>query len=398
MEIKAIDTIYNDHRFRSRLEARWAVFFDEMKLSYLYEPEGFQLGSIRYLPDFFLPNGIRFADEEMHRQNVWVEIKPSAQLDESDRQKIAQFVKQTGYSLLLIAGEPGEEARLRFITYDNQKTVYSASDVKWIELGNQELGLLNIEGFGQEVGNDTRTALNRLSNTQPILAAFSAAKQARFEHTDSSSSFTKTGSTRTCESCGTTFFAEQSYHRLCYPCYKARRDGSPITSVETKDVPLSLSTNESSSVTSNKVSPLAKVSLFRVQTRIGLGIVLIVLLIGALLAFRAVRDDTNTVDQLVPTLPAEETTPNPLATSKLTSTPTISSTTEQQPDQGNGETLSDIAPCICTENTYNCRDFESSADAQACFEYCLASTGDIHELDRDGDKQVCEPTRTPNPE
>ena len=29
MEIKAIETIYNGYKFRSRLEARWAVFFDE---------------------------------------------------------------------------------------------------------------------------------------------------------------------------------------------------------------------------------------------------------------------------------------------------------------------------------------------------------------------------------
>ena len=37
MEIKAIDTFYNDHLFRSRLEARWAVFFDAMKLPFRYE-------------------------------------------------------------------------------------------------------------------------------------------------------------------------------------------------------------------------------------------------------------------------------------------------------------------------------------------------------------------------
>lgn len=29
MTIKAIDTIYKGYKFRSRLEARWAVFFDE---------------------------------------------------------------------------------------------------------------------------------------------------------------------------------------------------------------------------------------------------------------------------------------------------------------------------------------------------------------------------------
>jgi hypothetical protein len=28
MTIQAIETVYRGHRFRSRLEARWAVFFD----------------------------------------------------------------------------------------------------------------------------------------------------------------------------------------------------------------------------------------------------------------------------------------------------------------------------------------------------------------------------------
>jgi hypothetical protein len=55
--IKPIETVYNGYRFRSRLEARWAVFFDALDVKYEYEPEGFQLsnGSL-YLPDFFLPH------------------------------------------------------------------------------------------------------------------------------------------------------------------------------------------------------------------------------------------------------------------------------------------------------------------------------------------------------
>lgn len=51
--IKAIETEYNGYKFRSRLEARWAVFFDALGVEYEYEPEGFELPSgKRYLPDF----------------------------------------------------------------------------------------------------------------------------------------------------------------------------------------------------------------------------------------------------------------------------------------------------------------------------------------------------------
>lgn len=50
--IKPIETVYNGYRFRSRLEARWAVLFDGIGIRYRYEPEGFALddGTL-YLPD-----------------------------------------------------------------------------------------------------------------------------------------------------------------------------------------------------------------------------------------------------------------------------------------------------------------------------------------------------------
>ncbi|WP_405467515.1 hypothetical protein [Streptomyces canus] len=75
MSIKAIETSYAGHRFRSRLEARWAVFFDKLGISWEYEPQGFAVGPEGkrrpYLPDFWLP-----------REKLWVEVKGSEeQLD-----------------------------------------------------------------------------------------------------------------------------------------------------------------------------------------------------------------------------------------------------------------------------------------------------------------------------
>lgn len=58
MKIKAIETVYNGYRFRSRLEARRAVFFDTLGVKYEYEPEGYVLpDGTCYLPDFYLPIG-----------------------------------------------------------------------------------------------------------------------------------------------------------------------------------------------------------------------------------------------------------------------------------------------------------------------------------------------------
>jgi hypothetical protein len=61
-DIKAIETVYNGYRFRSRLEARWAVFYDTVGIRYEYEKEGYELPSGRYLPDFYLPDQDAFAE------------------------------------------------------------------------------------------------------------------------------------------------------------------------------------------------------------------------------------------------------------------------------------------------------------------------------------------------
>lgn len=46
-DVRAIPTIYNGVEFRSRLEARWAVFFDAMRVRWEYEIEGFELAAGR---------------------------------------------------------------------------------------------------------------------------------------------------------------------------------------------------------------------------------------------------------------------------------------------------------------------------------------------------------------
>lgn len=55
MTPKAIETSYKGYRFRSRLEARWAVFFDTLGIKWEYEKQGYSLPSGAYLPDFWQP-------------------------------------------------------------------------------------------------------------------------------------------------------------------------------------------------------------------------------------------------------------------------------------------------------------------------------------------------------
>lgn len=103
--IKAIETVYNGYRFRSRLEARWAVFFDSAGIKYLYEPEGFEIetpdGAIRYLPDFYFPN-----------LGVYGEVKGGI-CSNADKEKIFWSVEYQGpcKSGILLLGEIPKENR-----------------------------------------------------------------------------------------------------------------------------------------------------------------------------------------------------------------------------------------------------------------------------------------------
>ena len=70
-KVSPIPTHYNGYYFRSRLEARWAVFFDTLNIRWEYELEGFQIDeNERYLPDFYLPDF-----------KSWIEIKPEIQTE-----------------------------------------------------------------------------------------------------------------------------------------------------------------------------------------------------------------------------------------------------------------------------------------------------------------------------
>ena len=78
MDIKPIETVYNGYRFRSRLEARWAVFFDAAGIKYEYEPEGFKAeDGTMYLPDFYLTN-----------KHCWVEVKSNYDKLISEKHKL----------------------------------------------------------------------------------------------------------------------------------------------------------------------------------------------------------------------------------------------------------------------------------------------------------------------
>lgn len=102
--------------FRSRLEARVAVFLDAIGARWEYEYEGFDLNGTRYLPDFWLPETYRRGvpdpsfsklpsrEFEPPKKGVWLEVKPNQKSSEEYGAILAELSKVTGCGAYLFCG------------------------------------------------------------------------------------------------------------------------------------------------------------------------------------------------------------------------------------------------------------------------------------------------------
>lgn len=103
MTIAAIPTTYAGIRFRSRLEARWAAFFDACGFAWAYEPMDFS----GWIPDFSLrihPHGL-----------VYAEVKPITEFDQAPMDKMlgaAEPGPQTEHTDLWLLGTGLGDCRL----------------------------------------------------------------------------------------------------------------------------------------------------------------------------------------------------------------------------------------------------------------------------------------------
>lgn len=181
--MKAIETTYKGYRFRSRAEARWAIFFDALGIDWIYEPEGFELSDgTMYLPDFYLPQCRTFfevkgimQDEDQHKIDLlsadskmpvavgyadmtfqspdnWYDerFEPSAKSD-------SMLVRCNKCGKLYFLGDIGYYACLCCGHYDGDNT-------------------FTILGWGYDFNNNYRWNKNEFN------LAVEKARQARFEH------------------------------------------------------------------------------------------------------------------------------------------------------------------------------------------------------------------------
>ncbi len=95
MNIKAIETKYKGYRFRSRLEARWAVFFDSLNIKWEYEKEGYHFDDgTNYLCDFWLST-----------VKMWAEVK-GEEFTIEEIQKAQNLANESGFPVLMLVGVP----------------------------------------------------------------------------------------------------------------------------------------------------------------------------------------------------------------------------------------------------------------------------------------------------
>lgn len=166
--IKAIETRYKGYRFRSRLEARWAVFFDTLGLKWEYEKEGFDLGQRGYyLPDFWLKS-----------LKCWIEIKPEytdwVDIPDPETSRLINSAK------IISLEEVSKTAALCRMTKQPVCLVFGTPWECRVVGSRIEDGILSqtiLDGFLFDKGNlDRRKWLER---------GFTAARSARFEHGES---------------------------------------------------------------------------------------------------------------------------------------------------------------------------------------------------------------------
>jgi len=212
--IKAIETFYKGYHFRSRLEARWAVFFDTLGIEWKYEDQGFErevhdyftrdgeevYKTERYLPDFYLPN-------RWGGGGIYVEVKGDQNALKKDWRRLSDmhdfggilpdFQDSFGKSksgLLLLSDIPeASQQKIYFhpilqhckgivksyAFFDgNQVSVVQDSPL------TKMLGVAPVWGLDSEEDNwniDTRQ-VHSFSYYPQVEKAYFAARAARFEH------------------------------------------------------------------------------------------------------------------------------------------------------------------------------------------------------------------------
>lgn len=168
--MEAIETEYNGYRFRSRLEARWAVFFDAINAPYNYEPEGFVFeDGTCYLPDFYLKNV-----SGRGTRNIFVEIK--GVLNDIDLHKVELFSRHKPIIIFGQIPDKDDSCNLDYQKDDDDNIynlAYSEGNWYWTE----PKASIH-EGLVLDYPDNPYSYVDKYLT----MAAYDVARKVRFEH------------------------------------------------------------------------------------------------------------------------------------------------------------------------------------------------------------------------
>lgn len=193
-EIKPFETYYNGYRFRSRLEARWAVFFDALGIKYEYEPEGYRLPSGKiYLPDFRVQCYGTRGECGKHPFDLYIEVK--GKMTTEDAEKIKEFasfktIKEENRwthevpqnPILIVTNIPAQNCS------SNSMALAAYEEMNGIDIYPFNYQLIDGDYFAAyPAGRDGKFYLwgddsNYIGCQTIVEEAYDIARQARFEH------------------------------------------------------------------------------------------------------------------------------------------------------------------------------------------------------------------------
>lgn len=171
--IKAIETRYAGYLFRSRLEARWAVFFDALGIKWEYEPEGYDLGEAGwYLPDFWLP----LPTIVYPNAGYFIEIKGVKPPDDYLK-KLCVLSEESKHGVWCFVDAPGKQTR--FAAHHSGRNAWYLADYK---ISNVDPLLLDLWSTFLRFWTCSSTPPKTSYAFETFAKAVSAARAAQFEH------------------------------------------------------------------------------------------------------------------------------------------------------------------------------------------------------------------------
>jgi hypothetical protein len=175
-------TSYNGILFRSRLEARWAVFMDSLNVRYIYEPECYNINKCLYVPDFYIPS-----------LECFLEIKPEGYKNDETNEKCWYLADETHKIVYLIAMDIPNESAIDICGHDwNSKGIIEAFcrecgvdfPYSWCECDKCKKIGIEFDARSARLCNcNIDSDKNYNGNSKRLLSAYKTAKGYKFYNT-----------------------------------------------------------------------------------------------------------------------------------------------------------------------------------------------------------------------